>query len=192
MWLPEEQSVLWMKFMTTEEFRPCTELLTAFQKSKGREPCVEEEESNSRKETCAHIVTSRHGKKEACANNLSNPPSGSLFKKTIIPTNERKWIVIDANPWHRGALSVQGSKMVTKMVRHHDQDDREQDGSYHWDTVRSVLLKAFARYGAQQFPEDHWIRLIHEGSSTKRIEFCVDHKNSLCYLRAIQGHPCGI
>ena len=46
-------------------------------------------------------------------------------------------------------MSIQISKMVPKMVRHHDQDEREQDGSYHWDTVRSVLLRAFARYGAE-------------------------------------------
>ena len=74
----------------------------------------------------------------------------------ILPGNE-KWIAIDANPSHGGALSIQVSKMVTKMVRHHDQDEPEQDGSYHWDTVGSVLLKAFARYGAQKFSEDHWI-----------------------------------
>ena len=38
-------------------------------------------------------------------------------------------------------------KKVTNMIRHHDRDEREQDGSYHWDTVRSVLLKAFAQNG---------------------------------------------
>ena len=57
--------------------------------------------------------------------------------------------------------------MVTGMVRHYDQDEREIGGLYHWDTVRTVLLQ-------------------------KRVEHCVDHKNSLCYLRAIQGHSGGI
>ena len=52
----------------------------------------------------------------------------------------------DANPSQGGALSIQVSTAITKMVRHHDQDEREQDGSYHWDTVRSVLLKAFGKY----------------------------------------------
>ena len=33
-------------------------------------------------------------------------------------------------------------QLVTKKVRHHDQDEREQNGSCHWETVRSVLLKA--------------------------------------------------
>ena len=67
--------------------------------------------------------------------------SGSLFKKTTIPTNERKWIVIDANPSHEGALAIEVSKLVSRMVHHCDQEEREQDGSYHWDTVESVLLR---------------------------------------------------
>ena len=37
-----------------------------------------------------------------------------------------------------------------------------------------------------------WIRLIREGSSKKRVEYCVDHRNSLFYFRAIQGHSGGI
>ena len=131
-------------------------------------------------------------KGDPIAHNLGNPPLDSLFMKTIIPANERKWIVIDDNRSHGGDLSIQVSNMVTKMVRRDDQDERGQDGSYHCDTVRSVLLKAFARNGAETFSDNHWIHLIHEGSSERRVEYCVDHKNSLCYLRAIQGHSGGI
>ena len=47
------------------EIRSSTEPLSAFQKSEGREPSVEEEESNSIKETCAHPVTSHYGNNEA-------------------------------------------------------------------------------------------------------------------------------
>ena len=80
-----------MKFTTTKnELRCSTELLPAFQKSERREPFVEEEESNSIKETCALPIRSRFGNKEECANNFSNPPSDSLFKKTIIPTREKE------------------------------------------------------------------------------------------------------
>ena len=56
----------------------------------------------------------------------------------------------------------------------------------------AVFLKAFGKHGAQKFSERYWIQLIQEGSSEKRVEYCVDHKNSLCYLRAIQGHFGGI
>ena len=51
------------------EVRSRTELLSAFQKSEKRDPCVEEAESNSMKETCAHPITSRYGNKEACHKN---------------------------------------------------------------------------------------------------------------------------
>ena len=104
----------------------------------------------------------------------------------------RRWIVIDANRSHGEDLSIQVSKMVTKMVRHHGQDELEQDGSYHWDTVRSVLLKAFATNEAEAFSDNYWIHLIHEGSSKRRVEYCVDHKRSLCHHRAIRGHSGGI
>ena len=60
----------------------------------------------------------------------------SLFKKTVIPGGERKWITIEANPSPRDGLPTRVSKMFTKMVRHYDQDEREEDGSYHWETVK--------------------------------------------------------
>ena len=75
------------------ELRSSTELLSAFQKSEGKELCVEEEEEEESiriKETCAHPITSRYGNKEACANNLSNTPSDSLFKKIIIPLRTKE------------------------------------------------------------------------------------------------------
>ena len=78
--------------------------------------------------------------------------------------------------------------MVTRMVRHYDQYERQSDASMHWDTIRSVLLKAFAKQGARDFS----LRFFHEGSSNTRIEFCEDSPNSLAYFRAIQGHSGGI
>ena len=40
--------------------------------------------------------------------------------------------------------------------------------------------------------QKYWIQLTQEGSSKKRVEYCVDHKNSLAYFRAVQGHSGGI
>ena len=76
-----------------QELRSSDELLTAFQKSERKEPCMEEGGSNRTKETYAP-----KGNKETCANSLSNPTSDSLFKKTVIPAGERKWITIEASP----------------------------------------------------------------------------------------------
>ena len=72
--------------------------------------------------------------------------------------------------------------MVTRMVRHYDQDERQSDASMHWDTIRPVLLKAFAKHGARDISEEYWLRLVHEGSSKTRFEYCEDSKNSLAYI----------
>ena len=86
-------------------------LLSEIQQSEGRESCVDES-TCSIKEICADHVTSPYGNKEVCANNLSRLPSGSLFKKTTIPTNGRKWMDIDANRSHGRVLSTHVSKLV--------------------------------------------------------------------------------
>ena len=65
---------------------------------------------------------------------------------------------------HEKGSPTQVSKAITKMIRLHDQDEREQDGSYHWDTVKSVLLKVFAQEGAEQFSDKYRIQLIRQGS----------------------------
>ena len=57
--------------------------------------------------------------------------------------------------------------MITKMIRHIDQEEGERDGSYQWEIVQSTLLKAFATYGAGDF-DNKWIHLNHGGSSKKR------------------------
>ena len=57
---------------------------------------------------------------------------------------------------------------------------------------KAVLLKASGNHGAQNVSEKYWIQLAQEGCSKKRVEYCLDHTNSLAYFRAIQGHSCGI
>ena len=65
--------------------------------------------------------------------------------------------------------------MVTRMVRHYDQDERQLDAALHGDTMRPVLLKAVAKHGARNFSEkniafDLFIKeAARRGSSTVRI-----------------------
>ena len=120
-----------------------------------------------------------------------HPSQGSIFTQRTIHTKERKWKVIPAHSSDGGALSTQVSKMVTRMVRHYNQDKRQSDGSLHWDTMRSVLLKAIAKHEARDFSDKYWLYFIHQGSSKVRIECCEDSKKSLAYFRAIQGHSGG-
>ena len=78
------------------------------------------------------------------------------------------------------------------MVRHYDQDERQPDAALHWDATRAALLKAFAKHRARYFSDQQWLRLVDEGSSTSRFEYCEDSQNFLAYFRAIQGHSGGI
>ena len=68
-------------------------------------------------------------------------------------------------------------KMVTRRVRHYDQDERQSDAALHWDTTRPVLLKVFAKHGAREISEKHWFRLVYKGSSKTRFDYCEDSKN---------------
>ena len=101
--------------------RSGAELLTELQKSEVGESCFGQS-STSIQEIGATHVPSKTSDKETCANTLSIPPSqASLFMQRTIFTNERKWKVIPANSSYGGVLSIQVSKMVTRMVRHYDQ-----------------------------------------------------------------------
>ena len=52
-------------------------------------------------------------------------------------------------------------------------------GQYCWRRLENMEHK---------ISQKNQIQLIKEGSSQKRFEICVDHKNSLACFRAIQGH----
>ena len=163
------------------ELRSSSELLTELQKAEGGESCLGKSKTGMQETGAAH-VSSQTGIKESCADTLSISPSQASFitQRTIL-TTERKWKVILANSSYGGALSVAVSKMVTRMVRHYDQDERQSDAALHWDTMRQVLLKAFAKHGAQNFSEKHWFRLC-EGSRKTRVECCEDAKKILGLL----------
>ena len=42
---------------------------------------------------------------------------------------------------------------------------------------KRVLMKAFAHKGARDFDDGLWLRLIHDGGSKKRLEYCRDKMN---------------
>ena len=47
------------------------------------------------------------------------------------------------------------------MLRHYDQDERQTDGSRLWDTIRPILMKAFAQEEALDLDDGYWLTLIH-------------------------------
>ena len=62
----------------------------------------------------------------------------SCYRKRIIRMNE-------GGKEFRHDLSALISKMVIRMVRHRDQDERDHDGAVRWDTMIPKLLKAFGK-----------------------------------------------
>ena len=69
---------------------------------------------------------------------------------------------------------------------------KRNDKLMHWDSIRPVLMRAFAREGAQDSSDKNRLRLIHEGSTKRKLENCTDKNGNLIYFRAIQGHCGGI
>ena len=72
-----------------------------------------------------------------------------------------------------GDVPVLVSKLVTTMLRHYDQEVRQHDASRHMDSMKPVLMKAFAQKGARDFDDGYWLRLLKKnGSTEKRLEYC--------------------
>ena len=61
-----------------------------------------------------------------------------------------------------------------------------------WGNSEIGVAEGVCTEWSKKFSDNQWIHLIHEGSSKKRVEYCLDNKKSLCYLRAIQRHSGGI
>ena len=71
------------------EFRPSTELLSALQKSEGRESCVEES-NNCNMETCAHHFTSRYGNKESSCKQSQQSSQSFIYVQKDYHSYKRK------------------------------------------------------------------------------------------------------
>ena len=65
---------------------------------------------------------------------------------------------------HENIFRQPSQKMVTKLVRHFDQDERQTDAAVHWDSIRPVLWKTLADKGAQEFSEQERIQHVRQGS----------------------------
>ena len=150
------------------ELRSSTELLSDLLKAQGSELCLE------KSKTCIQ---------EIGADTLSVfPCQACLFTQRTIPMTERKSKVILAKSSYGGAPPAAVSKMVTRLVRHYDQDERQPDAAIHGDAIKPVLLKAFAKQGARDFSDKEWLRLLHQGSSKTRFEYCEDSQKFLGVL----------
>ena len=126
---------------------------------------------------------------ETRARPFRTPPGPACHTKGIFSLKERKWKSILACPSFKGkSLSTAISKLVMRLVRHHDQEEREPDGRGHGNTINPKLLRAFGDKGARKLSDKDWLQHICEGSNKTKVEYCENSENFLMKIRAIQGH----
>ena len=72
-------------------------------------------------------------------------------------------------------FEVEVSKLVMRLVRRYDQDERETDGAVHWKSMGPKLRKAFQK----------------AGSNKTGFQYCKNFRDVLLYLRASHRHTGG-
>ena len=82
-----------------------------------------------------------------------------IYTKKEISMKDRVWTTIAGFPHNkRHSIEARISKEVTHMVRHRDQDEREEDGAMHWDAILPKLRKKFQSQVDKECSDKDWIR----------------------------------
>ena len=153
LWHQERLSVLRTKFIiTTQTSDPVRKCSIIFKNQK--KVCL----------TKGIKVTTRHKEtwaapsiEESRAGSLTLvPKTASLYTGKTNPTNEKKWTTIHAHSGRGSDLAVFISETVTTMLRHFDQDERETDGSRHWDSKKSTLWRSHRLQWRNMVTKDLW------------------------------------
>ena len=100
------------------------------------------------------------------------------------------WQTIPKCPRHSGySLSWRMSRLVSNLLHHFDQDERETDGAVplRYDKTKIVeRIPGKMALRSLQNPSG-WIISTKEANKV-RFESCETYQGSLAYIRAIQGH----
>ena len=77
-----------------------------------------------------------HAKQLKIQTNPVNNQSGE-----VIPSEEKKWNDISACQYsqRKKLLKAEVSKLVMRLVRHYDHNERETDGAVHWNSTGPKL-----------------------------------------------------
>ena len=188
--LPEERIDLWMKFTTTKsKSDPAQNYFLHFRIQKGENLEWKNPIIATRKRALAMSQVDMATRKLVQTISAVLPIIHLCSKKAIIPPNERKWWSFSASSSCGDAFSKAVSEMLTRMVRRCDQEEREPDGSYHWDTVNCCRRLENMEHNISQ--KNIGFSSFKKEAARKELN-TVYHKNSLAYVRAIQGQSGGI
>ena len=157
----------------------CSELLLERCVAKESEPCSTEIEHSSIEETLAKQF---------------EIPTNTVFNSSeeLIPIETREWNDILACKHFKGkTFEAEVSTLVMRLVRRHDQDERETEGAVHLSSMCPKLWEPLRKAGRQKFSDSDWLRYMYEGSNKTVFQHCKNSNNSLLYIRAIQTHTGG-
>ena len=106
---------------------------------------TKDESSGVLRGTVASTMRETQASSKSSSGGSSNPTSKhprtkSTYMKKEIPKVDRTWTAILGCQKCRGhSFETRISKRVAKIVRHHDQDEREADGAMHWNVFSSSI-----------------------------------------------------
>ena len=89
---------------------------------------------------------------------------------------ERKWVDIETQRSH-DQKCFWVSKAVTRLLRHDQSVPRGSDGAIHYSDIIEECRKQKFDDASQWLLED-WISKLAKGGTKKRIQYCVNPKNS--------------
>ena len=103
---------------------------------------------------------------------------------SIIPMNERKWIVIEPGDSSLSAYEI--SKKVINLLRHSQTVQRDEDGAVQFWRMKNYLQNQFPQ--VLYCSDDRWkVCLAAGGGAKRRYQYCTDISGTVVYLRALQG-----
>ena len=127
----------------------CSELLLERSLAKESEPCSTEIEHSSIEETLAKQF-------EIPTNTVCNS------SEELIPIETREWNDILACKHFKGkTFEAEVSTLVMRLVRRHDQDERETEGAVHLSSMCPKLWKPLRKAGRQKFSDSDWLRYMY-------------------------------
>ena len=107
--------------------------------------------------------------------------SHMYYSKEVILIEERKWNGISAyRHFKRNTFQAENAKLVMRLVRRFDQDERETDGAVGWNSVGPKLLEAFQKARGRTISDTDWLQRIYEGSNKMRFQYCMNSRISHC------------
>ena len=106
----------------------------------------------------ANLVLQKPSIEETHAMQFKIQTNPLFYSKEGIPVGERKWSdILACESFEGDSLHAEISKLVMRLVRHHDQDEQETDGAFHWNSMGPKLRRAFLKAGGRKFSDTDWL-----------------------------------